>query len=74
MSAEFRIYCMTHERRGPWIRRVHNHAVLRTPGLPATEESQSRARDELGEFLIRHEWCDLRLIHEGKLIAHENAS
>jgi hypothetical protein len=53
MSAVFTIVCNTCEKRGPQIHRKPGGVeVIGDKGEPS------------GAFLIEHEWCDLRLVHE----------
>lgn len=66
MSTRFTIWCDTHEVAGPHIRRHHNTAIFMESDSARffPESNPGDAADDWGDFLIEHEFCDLRLRYE----------
>lgn len=62
MSTTFVIRCDDHRVSGPMLRR--GGAVMFTPAGPWSESWRDDAVDQWHEFLVAHEWCHLRLLHE----------
>lgn len=61
MSTHFTVRCDIHDVSGPDIRRSAGATVFMPSGDSMDEDD---AREEWAEFLIEHEWCELRLKRE----------
>jgi len=71
MSSVFTIYCLSCRADGPKLRRtVGGRGVLHAANMPATAEGKKRGKDELGAFLLDHEYCDMRLGLEAGVAHH----